>query len=45
MHDQLIPWGPIIAAISASSPIFKGKLSDNDLRWTVISQSVDDRTD
>jgi glutamate--cysteine ligase catalytic subunit len=36
---------PILAALSASGPIYKGKLSDNDLRWTVISQSVDCRTE
>lgn len=33
-----------MAALSASGPIQKGKLSDYDLRWTVIEQSVDDRT-
>ena len=33
-----------MSAISASGPIQKGKLSDNDLRWTVIEQSVDCRT-
>lgn len=32
-----------MAALSAGSPIFKGKLADIDLRWTVISQSVDCR--
>lgn len=33
-----------MAALSASAPIFKGKLADIDMRWTVISQSVDCRT-
>ena len=33
-----------MSALSASGPIQKGKLSDNDLRWTVIEQSVDCRT-
>jgi glutamate--cysteine ligase catalytic subunit len=41
---MLLPFTPLLAALSASSPIFKGKLSDVDLRWTVISQSVDCRT-
>ncbi len=40
---MLLPFTPIFAALSASAPIYKGKLSDNDMRWTVISQSVDDR--
>jgi len=32
-------------ALSAASPVYRGYLSDFDTRWTVISQSVDDRTD
>ena len=36
LHDMLLPFTGIFAAISASGPIQKGKLSDNDLRWTVI---------
>ena len=32
-------------ALSASTPFLKGKISDFDCRWTVIAQSVDDRTD
>ena len=42
---MLLPFTPLLAALSASSPIFKGKLADVDLRWTVISQSVDCRTE
>lgn len=45
LHDMLLPFTPLFAALSASSPIFKGKLADIDLRWTVISQSVDCRTE
>lgn len=41
---MLLPFTPILAALSASAPIYKGKLSDIDMRWTVISQSVDCRT-
>ena len=44
LHDMLLPFTPILAALSASAPIYKGKLADYDLRWTVISQSVDCRT-
>lgn len=40
---MLLPFTPLLAALSASAPLYKGKLSDIDLRWTVISQSVDCR--
>jgi glutamate--cysteine ligase catalytic subunit len=36
LYDQLLPFGPILAAISASAPIYKGKLSNIDMRWQVI---------
>ena len=42
---MLLPFTPILSALSANAPIFKGKLADIDFRWTVISQSVDCRTD
>lgn len=45
LYDMLLPFTGILAAVSASGPIQKGKLSDNDLRWTVIEQSTDCRTD
>ena len=35
---------PLFLALTAASPIFKGKLADTDTRWEVISASVDDRT-
>jgi glutamate--cysteine ligase catalytic subunit len=41
---MMLPFTPLMAALSASSPIYKGKLSNIDLRWEVISQSVDCRT-
>lgn len=44
LYDQLAPLCPIMLALSAASPIYRGYLSDIDTRWTVISQSVDDRT-
>lgn len=43
LYDQLLPFGPILAALSASAPIYKGKLADIDMRWKVIQQSVDCR--
>ena len=33
------------AALSASSPFYRGLISDIDVRWQVISASVDDRTE
>jgi glutamate--cysteine ligase catalytic subunit len=44
MYDQLAVLAPIMLAMTAATPIFKGRLSDIDVRWTVIAQSVDDRT-
>ncbi len=44
LHDQLLVLAPILSALSATSPIYRGKLSDIDLRFKIISQSVDDRT-
>jgi glutamate--cysteine ligase catalytic subunit len=44
MYDQLIPVGPILLALSAATPIYKGYLVDTDVRWNQISAAVDDRT-
>jgi len=35
---------PIMLALTAGTPIFKGLLSDIDARWNIIAASVDDRT-
>mmetsp|Transcript_26393 Transcript_26393/g.47400 ORF Transcript_26393/g.47400 Transcript_26393/m.47400 type:complete len:592 (+) Transcript_26393:32-1807(+) len=43
LHDQLTPLTPILLALSACTPAFKGKLANIDVRWTVIAQSMDDR--
>lgn len=45
LYDDLAPLCPIMLALSAAAPIYRGHLADIDARWTVISQSVDDRTD
>eukprot|EP01084_Bolivina_argentea_P211791 360171_1 len=45
LYDQLAVLTPIMMALTASTPFLKGKISDFDCRWTVIAQSVDDRTD
>ncbi|KAG2207704.1 hypothetical protein INT47_011824 [Mucor saturninus] len=44
LYDQLAPVAPIMMALSANSPIYRGYLADVDARWNVISSSVDDRT-
>ncbi|KAF9227348.1 GCS-domain-containing protein [Gyrodon lividus] len=44
MYDALIPMGPIMLALTAASPIWRGYLADVDCRWNVIAGSVDDRT-
>jgi glutamate--cysteine ligase catalytic subunit len=43
-YDQLTVLSPIMLALTAGAPIFRGYLADIDVRWNVISQSVDDRT-
>lgn len=45
LYDQLLPFTPILLALSAGSPIWRGYLCDIDCRWSVISASVDDRTE
>jgi glutamate--cysteine ligase catalytic subunit len=44
MFDQLHVLSPIMMALTAATPIFKGRLADIDARWTAIEQSVDCRT-
>jgi len=44
IYDQLVPFAPIMLALTAAAPIYKGQLADIDVRWNVIAGSVDDRT-
>lgn len=44
LYDQLAPLTPILTALSASSPIWRGYLADIDCRWDIIAASCDDRT-
>ena len=44
MYDQLSPLGPIMLALTAATPIYKGFLADTDVRWNQIGNAVDDRT-
>nr|ACC86274.1 glutamate-cysteine ligase catalytic subunit [Exaiptasia diaphana] len=43
LYDQLAVVTPIVMALSAGTPIFRGYLGDVDCRWSVIAGSVDDR--
>ncbi|OAX39116.1 glutamate-cysteine ligase catalytic subunit [Rhizopogon vinicolor AM-OR11-026] len=44
MYDALVPVAPIMLALTAASPVWRGYLADVDCRWNVIAGSVDDRT-
>ncbi|XP_059049423.1 glutamate--cysteine ligase [Achroia grisella] len=44
LYDQLATLCPIMLALSAASPVYRGFLTDVDCRWNVISASVDCRT-
>eukprot|EP00540_Astrosyne_radiata_P006898 CAMPEP_0116838788 /NCGR_PEP_ID=MMETSP0418-20121206/9406_1 /TAXON_ID=1158023 /ORGANISM="Astrosyne radiata, Strain 13vi08-1A" /LENGTH=466 /DNA_ID=CAMNT_0004468827 /DNA_START=148 /DNA_END=1548 /DNA_ORIENTATION=+ len=44
MYDQLAVLAPIMMALTASTPILRGRIADTDARWGIISESVDDRT-
>ena len=44
MYDQLSPLGPILLALTAATPVYKGFLADTDVRWNQISRAVDCRT-
>ncbi len=44
LYDQLTPLTPIMLALSAASPIWRGYLADIDCRWNVLCAMVDDRT-
>jgi glutamate--cysteine ligase catalytic subunit len=44
LYDQLAVISPLFLALSAGTPIAKGKLLGTDTRWEIISAAVDDRT-
>uniref|UniRef100_A0A7S3YWG9 Glutamate--cysteine ligase n=1 Tax=Lotharella globosa TaxID=91324 RepID=A0A7S3YWG9_9EUKA len=44
LYDHLAVLGPIMLALTAATPLYRGRVADTDVRWSVISQSVDDRT-
>jgi hypothetical protein len=44
LYDSLAVLAPLMLALSAATPIFRGRLADTDTRWGVICDSVDCRT-
>jgi glutamate--cysteine ligase catalytic subunit len=44
INDQFTALAPIMLALTAGTPFLRGMVSDSDVRWQVISGSVDDRT-
>jgi len=44
LYDQLATLAPIFLALTAATPILRGRLASTDVRWGVIAASVDDRT-
>lgn len=44
MYDQLAVLSPVMLALTAATPVLKGRLVDTDVRWNTIALSVDDRT-
>lgn len=45
LYDQYLPLTPILLALSSTCPVYKGKLTDYDNRFSLIVQGVDDRTE
>lgn len=45
LYDQLTPLCPIMLALTAASPAYRGYLTESDCRWNVISASTDCRTE
>eukprot|EP00578_Thalassiosira_sp_NH16_P026569 CAMPEP_0181088328 /NCGR_PEP_ID=MMETSP1071-20121207/6728_1 /TAXON_ID=35127 /ORGANISM="Thalassiosira sp., Strain NH16" /LENGTH=521 /DNA_ID=CAMNT_0023170237 /DNA_START=93 /DNA_END=1654 /DNA_ORIENTATION=+ len=43
LYDQLAVMAPIMMALTASTPVLRGRLADTDCRWGIISECVDDR--
>jgi len=43
LFDQLAVMAPIMMALTASTPVLRGRLADTDCRWGIISECVDDR--
>ena len=43
LHDQINILSPLMLALTAASPFYKGKVSDWDARWKILEQCNDFR--
>lgn len=43
LYDQLAVMAPIMMALTAATPVLRGRIVDTDCRWGVIAECVDDR--
>lgn len=43
VYDQMHVISPLMLAVTAGTPFYKGKISDWDVRWKVLEASVDCR--
>jgi len=44
LYDHLAALTPVMLALTAATPILRGWLMDEDCRWDIVAESVDDRT-
>ena len=44
LYDHLAVLCPVFLALTAATPVVRGLLADTDVRWNIVSASVDDRT-
>lgn len=45
LHDMLVPFTPILIALSASSPFAKDQITDHDHGWDAFEKSTDARSE
>ncbi|CAE6535453.1 unnamed protein product [Rhizoctonia solani] len=45
IYDALVPITPIMMALTACSPAYRGYVSDVDCRWAILEECCDDRTE
>lgn len=43
LHDQMAVLGPLMLAMTAATPGYRGYLADTDARWDVLRLTLDDR--
>lgn len=44
LYDQLAVLCPILLALTAATPLFRGHIADTDCRWNVMTAAADCRT-